>query len=193
MTRLALVVAPLLLLAYGAVRLLDPNHSPGAVWTASHLFYLLMFPAFACAALALRRLLDGRWRTVGTVLVGVGWLGAFAGMGQAAIDLAAGWGAPDKAARSLVADQLRETVPGAAYFYGIWPSLTQIAVFGLLVLAATGRRVPLWAPPLALVALLLPTVTSLDLIPVAALGVLPALLPAYRRLGDRAHVPSGAI
>ena len=118
-------------------------------------------------------------------------VGALSGIGQAVVDLLAGWGAADKAARGVAANHLREIIPGSDFFYGFWPALAQVGIVGLLVLAAVARRVPWWCAPPALVAFLLPTVTSLDLIPVAAVAVLPAVLPAFRALASRRPVPVG--
>ena len=188
MTRYALLAAPALLFCYGAVRLLDPTRSPGPVWTTSHLFYLAAFPTLALAALALHRLAGDR-AGIGWVLVALSGAGALSGIGQAVVDLLAGWGAADKAARGVAANHLREIIPGSDFFYGVWPALTQVGIVGLLVLAALTRRVPWWCAPLALVAFVLPTITSLDLIPVAAVAVVPAVLPAFRALASPRPVP----
>lgn len=187
-----LPLAPALLFAYGAVRLLDPTRSPGVVWTVSHVFYLASYPAVGAAAYAVRRLLadaSPSVRRLGSGLVALGWLGALCGIGQAVIDLVAGALASTKAERGVIADQLRDAVPGAAQlFYGPGPALSALAVIGLMTLAAwlPARRVPWWSPVLALGAWALPTL-SLDLIPVAALGLLVALWPPYRIL--RAETP----
>jgi len=189
----ALVAAPILLFGYGAVRLLDPTHSPGPVWTVSHLLYLAAFPALGLAAVALYGLLADRGvgvRCAGFVLVVAGWVGVLSGIGQAVIDLLAGQ-AVDKAQKAVLASQWREAIPGSAFFYGTYPSLAQVAVVGLLALAATGaaRRVAWWAAPLVLVAGLVPTVVSLDLIPVAALAILPAVWPVHRQLRAGSEQP----
>ncbi|MFE9214799.1 hypothetical protein ACFYN3_00470 [Streptomyces lavendulae] len=51
LTRAAFVTAPLLILAYGVIRLTDPDHGPGPVWTTGHLALtaamLLFVPVFA--------------------------------------------------------------------------------------------------------------------------------------------------
>ena len=196
MTRYALLTAPVLLFCYGSVRLLDPTRSPGPVWTVSHLFYLAAFPALALAALALRSLAADR-RRAALVCVVTSAVGALAGVGQAAVDLLAGWGAADKAARGVAANHLREIIPASDFFYGVWPALTQVGIVGLLVLAwipsgtAVAQRVPWWCAPLALAAFVLPTVASLDLIPVAAVAVVPAVLPAFRALAAPRPAPVG--
>ena len=189
MTRYALLTAPVLLFCYGTVRLLDPTRSPGAVWTVSHLFYLAAFPALAVAATALHQLADRRG--IAGIFVLASGVGALSGIGQAVVDLLAGWGAADKAARGVAANHLREIIPGSDFFYGVWPALAQVGIVGLLVLAAVARRVPWWCAPLALVAFLLPTLTSLDLIPVAAVAVVPAVLPAFRALASPRPVAVG--
>lgn len=190
MTPYALLTAPVLLFCYGAVRLLDPTRSPGPVWTVSHLFYLAAFPALALAALALHRLAADRPGTA-RLLVVLSGAGAVSGIGQAVVDLMAGWGAADKAARADAANHLREIIPGSDLFYGVWPALAQVGIVGLLVLAAVARQVPWWCAPLALAAFVLPTLTSLDLIPVAAVAVVPAVLPAFRALTAPRPVPVG--
>ncbi|MGI5130646.1 hypothetical protein ACQEVB_27835 [Pseudonocardia sp. CA-107938] len=183
MTRYALLTAPVLLFCYGVVRLTDPTRSVSAVWTVSHVFYLAAFPALALSAVALHRLVGDR-SVLGRGLVALSVVGALSGVGQALVDLLAGWGAPDKAARALAANHLRDVIPGSSFFYGFWPALAQVGIVGLLVLAARAGRVPWWCAPLALAAFLLPTLTSLDLIPVAAVAVVPAVLPAFRAAGS---------
>jgi hypothetical protein len=185
--------APGLLFGYGVVRLLDPSHSPGVVWTVSHVLYLLGYVAFGGAALAVcheLRAEGGGVLAVGRALVAVGWLGVAAGVGQSVIDLVAGASAVDKAERAVVADRLREAVPGAGWLlYGVGPALAYLAVIGLLALAAArpARRVPWWSPGVALVASGLPAV-GLDLIPVAAVLMLVALWPVHRGLRSAARV-----
>jgi hypothetical protein len=151
------------------------------------------FLTLGAAAVALLRLPPNHRplaRLVGRLLVLISRLGALCGIGQASIDLIAGAGALDKAQRALAANHLRDAIPGARQlFYGFGPSLSTYAVIALLVLAAAlaPRRIPWWSPALALVAAQLPALT-LDLIPVAALGIAVASWPAYRALrpGKRA-------
>ncbi|WP_028938134.1 hypothetical protein [Pseudonocardia spinosispora] len=182
-----LLATPVLLFGYGVVRLLDPSHSPGVVWTVSHLFYLAGFLAQAAGAVVVFRLLRDQGslvRRTGGTLVFVGWFGALCGIGQATIDLLAGAGAADKAQRAAEATRLREVIPGAEQlFYGLGPSLAALALIALLAIAAarTPRYVPWWSPPLALAAAQLPSLT-LDLIPVAALLIGAAIWPVHRRL-----------
>ncbi|WP_404960233.1 hypothetical protein [Streptomyces sp. 147326] len=45
-TRAAFLAAPLCMLAYGIIRLSDPDHGPGPAWTAGH---IALLPACRCS------------------------------------------------------------------------------------------------------------------------------------------------
>ncbi|MEU7895820.1 hypothetical protein AB0B45_23560 [Nonomuraea sp. NPDC049152] len=185
--RFAAVAAPLLMLAYGVIRLvgrMDGVYGPGLDWQAAHLANLAGLVLFVFLVLGIRRLLPrsvGRETVVAVTLVGAG-----ASIVQFVVDIAWGLLAADKAGMRELSRQFR-ALPGVDLaFYQVGPQLLYVGVVVLTGMLAYRRLLPWWSVGLVLVSSLLP-VATLDLLPVAAAGYLVALLPLRRRLGTQAQ------
>ena len=89
--RPAFIAAPVLVMGYGIVRLvdgLDGVRGPGPAWTIGHLAFLGALIAFISVFWQMRRMAGGR--ALATVCATAGTLGALALITQFSIDLAAG-------------------------------------------------------------------------------------------------------
>jgi hypothetical protein len=177
--RFSALAAPVLLLLYGVLRLidgLDGDHGPGLAWNLGH---ALFFVAFVLLGV----LTAGMWQLVPTatmgkrIVAGVSMLLGLFGVGcflwVILGDLFAGF---------------RHAAPLPDALEMIGPLLFQIGALALLVLLATARprRLPVWSPPLVLVGFLLFAV-NLDLIPVGALLVLAGLAPLTSTRWPKPH------
>lgn len=171
--RIAAVGAPVLLLLYGILRLvdgIDGVHGPGLAWNLGHILFFAAFVLLGVLLVGLRRLLAGAvpWQaalaTVATVagLVGVaGFLWVILG------DLVRG-----------LADQAPLPDP----LYAVTPLLFQFGLLTLLVQLATVRPpwIRWWSPPLVLVGFVA-IAGHLDLLPVGALLIMGGLADVIRR------------
>lgn len=180
----ALLTAPLLLAAYGVVRIVgksDGVYGPGLDWQAAHLLALAGVVLFVPAVLGLGALLPrGAWRS-GTVAVTMAGLAA--SMVQFSADIWFALRADDKAGMQALSRDFGD-IPGVdLVVYQVGPQLFFVGLLVLAILAARARRLPWWSPVVLLVGILLPPVT-LDLLPLSGLLILAALWPATR--GGRA-------
>lgn len=179
----ALLAAPLLLAAYGVVRIVgksDGVYGPGLDWQAAHLLALAGVVLFVPAVLGLGALLPrGAWRS-GTVAVTL--FGLAASMVQFGADIWFALRAQDKAGMRALSGEFG-AIPGVdLVVYQVGPQLFFVGLLVLTILAARARRLPWWSPAVLLVGIVLPPVT-LDLLPLSGLLILVALWPATR--GDR--------
>lgn len=178
--RSAFVAAPVLLFAYGVIRILDGldgSRGPGPAWTVGHLAFLGALAAFVPVFSHLRALIGGR---LAGATAAVGYAGMAALAVQFAIDLAVGFAAADKAEMSTLFDRV-QSVPGIIpVVYVIGPNLFFVALLALAVELAVARRVKAWVPVLVLADVTLPLVDK-DFIPVGAILLLIAFLPLIRR------------
>jgi len=167
--RRSALAAPLLLLSYGLLRLvdgLDGSHGPGVAWYVGHTAFLLSMLLLGVVAVGVRRLLptSARWlAALGTaaaaaVLAGVA---VFAWVILGDLRLDGGLGAPDPV-------------------LAVGPPLFTLGMVALLGLAAAvpPRPVPAYSPVFFL-GFAAPAL-SLDLLPLAGLLVLIALVPLAR-------------
>jgi hypothetical protein len=173
--------APLFLLAYGIVRLIDGadgNHGPGLAWTIGHLLFLAGFLLYAAVLVGLRRLIARR-RGVATVAVVAGLVGVVAFVRVIVIDLIVGIRAADPAAMDRMGDEY-DRWPGnlGIYdtFYEVGPLLFLVGLLTLAVLLTVGRKLPVWSPVLLVLGFVLITI-NLDLMPLGAAALLIAALP----------------
>ena len=173
--------APLLLFAYGIVRLIDGadgNHGPGPAWTIGHLLFLAGFLLYAAVLVGLRRLIARR-RGVATVAVVAGLVGVVAFVRVIVIDLIVGIRAADPAAMDRMGDEY-DRWPGnlGIYdtFYQIGPVLFLIGLLALAILLTVARKLPVWSPVLLVLGFVLITI-NLDLMPLGAAALLIAVLP----------------
>ena len=177
--------APLLLFAYGIVRLIDGadgNHGPGPAWTIGHLLFLAGFLLYAAVLVGLRRLIL-RGRGVATVAVVAGLIGVMAFLRVIVIDLIVGIRAADPAAMDRIGDEY-DRWPGnlGIYdtFYQIGPLLFLLGLLTLAILLTVARKLPAWSPVLLVLGFVLITI-NLDLMPLGAAALLIAVLPLVTR------------
>jgi hypothetical protein len=170
LVRFCAFAAPLLLLIYGLLRVidgLDGDRHNGPAWDLGHVAFFCGIVLFAVLAVALRRLDRPavRWQRVlvdvATALVLIGsacFLWVITG------DLFEGF-------------QSAAPLPDALELAG--PLLFQVGLLTLLVRLVLARRLPVWSPVATLVGFAAIGI-SLDLLPLGAALVVAALLPLAR-------------
>ncbi|MBT2458013.1 hypothetical protein [Streptomyces sp. ISL-86] len=198
LTRFSFVAAPVLLIAYGSVRLLvEGSKEPGAAWTTGHLAFLLGVLFFGVACEGLRRMAAASGgpvrRRVARAGMVAGLVGAAAAATQAVIDLYAGLQAADKPEMREIFAQVQDAPGVMPAVYTVGPAFLYLGMITLLA-ALKGRDA---VRSLALFVLGTATiVTNLDLMPLGGLCYLLAFAPLRRRATDlrvppAATVPSG--
>ncbi|PWR05404.1 hypothetical protein DKT68_27095 [Micromonospora acroterricola] len=183
LVRTAAVGAPVLLLLYGILRIidgLDGERGSGWAWNVGHALFLIAFVLFAGLVVGLRQLLLANSRGAGSSTTPPGGLRVLLDVAMVAGLVGAGaflWVIlGDLFPRLADAAPLPEPVMVAG------PLLFQLGLLTLLVRAAVARPrlVPVWGPPLALLGFLSIAV-NLDLLPIGAALILSGLLPLGRR------------
>lgn len=143
--RFSLVAAPLLVLAYGVLRLLDGldgSRGPGFAWTAGHLAFMTALVLFVQIFWRLRAM-AGRG-VLSTASAAAGTVGAVTLLGQFGVDIVVGFMAADHAAMSPLFEQVK-SVPGVqAVLYDVGPYLFYLAQLALVGQLAAMRRVTAW-------------------------------------------------
>ncbi|GAA3830861.1 hypothetical protein GCM10022226_59670 [Sphaerisporangium flaviroseum] len=196
---MSFVAAPLFLLAYGVIRLLDGldgSRGPGVAWTTGHAAFLIGTSLFGVVILGLYRTVADRVTglrlTAGASTV-IALLGTCATAGQVVIDLVVGLRAADRPEMNELFQQVQAYAGVKAAFYTVGPVLFYVGLLGLVVMhaVASPRKGGVWGP----VAIVLGTAlmaVDLDLIPVGAACYWFALAPAGWRLaqGDLADETS---
>ncbi|MET7671906.1 hypothetical protein [Micromonospora luteifusca] len=178
--RPAFIAAPVLVMSYGIIRLvdgLDGERGPGPAWTIGHLAFIGALVAFISVFWQMRRMTGGR--VLATVFATAGTFGALALITQFSIDLVAGLLATDNYGMSMTIHQVR-TLPGIsqpAYDFG--PYAFYLGQLALVVLLAVQRRVKVWTPILVLADLATPFIDK-DLIPLGSVLLLVSFLPLAR-------------
>ncbi|WP_285521265.1 hypothetical protein [Streptomyces lavendulae] len=185
LTRAAFVTAPLLILAYGVIRLTDPDHGPGPVWTTGHLALtaamLLFVPVFA-RLWALARQDAGRAGrlSAGTATL-LGLAGTLAVTVQACIDLQVGFRAADRPAMERLFEQVQSHPGVVPAVYGVGPLLFYVGLVWILVQLSARRRVGFWSPLAAVAGTAVAAAGGLDLMPLSAALFCASLAPLTRR------------
>ncbi|MGW5156051.1 hypothetical protein ACWEPN_11290 [Nonomuraea wenchangensis] len=178
--RTAFIAAPLLVLAYGVIRILDGldgERGPGLAWTTGHLAFIAALLLFVPIYWRLRRMAGGG--ALATATATAGTIGVAALVGQFGIDLVVGFMSADRAAMSVLFDQV-QSVPGVSFaVYDVLPFLFYIGQLALVTQLAVQRRIKVWTPVLVLADLVLPFVDK-DLIPLGALCLLVSFVPLAR-------------
>jgi hypothetical protein len=167
--RVAVLIAPVLLLLYGVLRLidgLDGKHGPGLAWDLGHTLFFIAFVVFGVVTLGLRQVVPvatRRSRNIANLATVAGLFGAACFLWVILGDLSA---------------DFHDAAPLPDPLELIGPLLFQLGVLTLLVMLVTARprRLPVWSPVLVLAGFLL-FAANLDLIPVGALLVLAGLAP----------------
>ncbi|MFD3541405.1 hypothetical protein ACFWUQ_18175 [Streptomyces sp. NPDC058662] len=184
LTRFSFIAAPVLLIAYGCIRLFAVgSRAPGWAWTTGHAAFLLGVVLFGVACTGLHRIAaaDGgpaRRRFARGGLV-AGLVGTGAAFTQAAVDLYVGLRAADKPEMRELFAQVQD-IPGVMpLVYTVGPLFLYVGLITLLA-SLTGRD--------ALRSLLLVVVgtvaigSDLDFLPVGGLCYLLAFAPLTRRV-----------
>jgi hypothetical protein len=175
--RIAFVAAPLLVMAYGVIRILDGldgSRGPGLAWTTGHLAFIAALAMFISTFLQMRRM-AGR-DLLSTVSATIGIIGVLALSAQFVIDMVVGFLSADRAGMGVLFDQI-QAVPGVSIaVYDGGPFLFYIGQLALVVQLAVVRRVKVWTPFLVLLDLLLPFIDK-DLIPLGAIFLLISFVP----------------
>ncbi|PZG23102.1 hypothetical protein [Nonomuraea aridisoli] len=191
--RISFVAAPLLVLAYGVIRILDGldgSRGPGLAWTTGHLAFMAALVLFVQIFWRMRAM-AGR-NALATVTAALGTVGVATLLAQFGIDIVVGFMAADHAAMGPLFDQVR-SVPGVRLaVYDGGPFLFYLAQLGLVVQLAARRRIKAWTPVLVLLDLALPFADK-DLIPVGAVLLLVSFLPLARRADEGTARPAAAL
>ncbi|WP_214413079.1 hypothetical protein [Sphaerisporangium fuscum] len=179
-SRIAFIAAPVLVFAYGVIRILDGldgSRGPGLAWTTGHLAFMAALVLFVRTFWTMRRMAGGNaLATTGAV---VGTAGVVALLAQFGIDIAVGFLSADHAGMNVLFDQVRSVpgVPIAVYDGG--PFLFYAGQLALVAQLAAMRRVKAWTPVLVLLDLVVPFIDK-DLIPLGALCLLVSYVPLAR-------------
>ncbi|MEV4242633.1 hypothetical protein ACWDOR_21020 [Streptosporangium canum] len=184
--RFAFVAAPLLVLAYGVIRILDGldgSRGPGLAWTTGHLAFIAALALFVPIFWEMRRMAGrGALSTVSAVMGSVGILAASA---QFVIDIVVGFLSADHAAMGVLFDRI-QAVPGVSLaIYDGGPYLFYLGQLALVVQLAVIGRVKAWTPVLVLLDLVLPIVDR-DFIPLGAIFLLVSFVPLARGIAPTA-------
>ncbi|WP_158849960.1 hypothetical protein [Saccharothrix deserti] len=176
--RPAFIAAPLLVLVYGVVRIIDGFDGvkgPGPAWTTGHLAFMGALALFVAIFGQMREMIGPRARV--TALIAT--LGALALFGQFSVDVVAGFLAGDHAEMAAISQDVR-SLPGVSLaFYDLGPYLFYIGQLVLVVQLALHRHARVWTPVLVLADLAMPFVDK-DLIPLGAVLLLVSFLPLAR-------------
>ncbi|MGI5286063.1 hypothetical protein ACQEVF_22380 [Nonomuraea polychroma] len=179
--RFAFIAAPLLVLAYGVIRILDGldgSRGPGIAWTTGHLAFIAALVLFVPIFWRLRQMAGGT--TLATVSAVAGTAGIVTLLAQFGIDVVIGFMAADHDAMGPLFDQV-QAVPGVQLaVYDAGPYLFYVAQLALVIHAAVRKEVKAWTPVLVLIDLMLPLIDK-DLIPVGAVFLLVSFWPLARR------------
>ncbi|MER7174406.1 hypothetical protein [Streptomyces mesophilus] len=166
------LIAPLLLVLYGLLRLvdgMDGQHGPGLAWNLGHTLFLLGFVLFGVVTVRLRQLVPvatARRQLLANAAAAAGMFGVACFLWVIIGDLFA---AVDSAAPL---PEPLEMIGPLAFQLG-W--LTLLA----MLVAATPRLLPLWSPMAVLGGFVL-FAANLDLLPIGALLLMAGLAPVAR-------------
>lgn len=199
MTRIAFHLAPALMLAYGAVRLIDGRdgqHGPGPAWTVGHLLFLGSLLLYGAVIAGLWRRMPvaegGRARRViAGALTAMAAVGLVTFVRVAIIDIVVGLRAADSAEKSALSDRYADVpavLPQA--FYEIGPVLFMLGLTALLVQHAVvgPRRAAVAASPVLVLLAFVGITANLDLLPAGAALIWLALFPHTRE--QRQSIPA---
>lgn len=154
--------------------LADGHYGPGVDWQAAHIVGLVGIVLFIPAVLGMERMLpQGNWRT-GTVIVTL--VGLATTIVQFGADIVFALQAENEADMSRLSHDF-SAIPGVRLtFYMVGPPLFFLGLIVLSVLLVRAGRLPWWSPVVLAFSTVLPMLT-LDLIPLAGLGILASVLP----------------
>jgi hypothetical protein len=190
--RFAYIGAPALVTAYGLARLIDGidgSKGPGPAWTIGHLFFLVALALFGVAMVGLWRE-RRRWFTSAALVGGI--VGAVAMARVVVVDIVVAWGAADRAEMEREYPKY-DDFPGLPDGLGgaldaVGGVLFPLGLVVLLVHLAVVRRLPWWSPVLATAGFAV-ILATLDLLPLAGVLLLVALVPMVTGT-SRSRVPA---
>jgi hypothetical protein len=183
--RVPFIAAPVLMLVYGVVRIIDGfdgERGPGPAWTIGHLVFIVAMVMFLLVFRHLHRL-AGR-DALSTVALVVAAVGAVALVGQFGVDIVSGLLADDHARMAEISRSVHGNQLVALAIYDVGPYLFYAGQFVLVVQLAVTRRIAGWTPFLLLADLVLPLVDK-DLIPIGAAALLVSFVSISRRIPAR--------
>ncbi|MGW6832305.1 hypothetical protein ACWGCI_02710 [Streptomyces sp. NPDC054949] len=193
LTRFSFLAAPVLLVVYGAVRLLvEGSKEPGAAWITGHFAFLFGVLFFGAACEGLRRTVAASAGPARRRVARAGAVAALAGAAaatvQAVIDLYAGFRAADKPEMSEIFARVQD-VPGVMpVVYTVVPVFLYLGTITLLAaLRGPGavRSLVLFVLGTAAIA------ANLDFLPLGGLCYLLAFAPLRSRVPGP-HAPVAA-
>ncbi|WP_188194257.1 hypothetical protein [Nonomuraea sp. SYSU D8015] len=167
--RFTFIAAPLLMLAYGLIRILDGLdgvYGPGLAWTAGHLAFMGGLVFFVVIFRDLYRRLGRAWPATISVILGLAGIACL--FAQFGIDIVIGFMAADRDAMGTMFDQVQALPAVRLAVYDVGPFLFYVAQFALVVHLAVRGQVKAWMPVMMLAGLVLPVIDK-DLIPVSAI------------------------
>jgi hypothetical protein len=185
--RFPFIAAPVLMFAYGVIRILDGldgERGPGPAWTIGHLVFVVAMVMFLLVFGHLHRL-AGR-DALSTVTLVVAAAGAVALIGQFGVDITAGFLADDHARMAEISRGVKANTMVSLAIYDVGPYLFYAGQFVLVLQLAVTRRIAGWTPVLLLADLVMPLVDK-DLIPVGAAALLVSFAAISRRVPARAE------
>ncbi|MFJ9560694.1 hypothetical protein ACIRQQ_11705 [Streptomyces fuscichromogenes] len=182
MTRTAFIAAPLCMLAYGAIRLSDPDHGPGPAWTSGHVALItgvLLFGAVLPGLLRLSEPTAGAARLSARTATLLGLVGVAAVTVQGVIDIVVGFRADDRAGMNRLYEEIQSHPGVLPAVYTVGPMLFYVGLLWLVVQLAVQGRIGAWRPVLVTLGIAV-AAAGLDLIPLSALLFCAALSPLGR-------------
>lgn len=185
--RIVFIAAPLLMFAYGVLRLLDGLdgvHGPGPAWTIGHLAFLVAVIMFEFVFLHLWRLAGRDAMATATLVVAT--VGTIALVTQFSIDIVAGFMADNHAEMSELFPGLHSNTFVSLFVYDAGPYLFYVGQLVLVAQLAVQRKIAAWVPALVVLGLVMPVIDK-DLIPVAAIIWLVAFVVG---IPTRSKVPA---
>lgn len=183
--RIPFVAAPVLMFAYGIIRILDGldgERGPGPAWTIGHLVFVAAMVMFLLVFRHLHRLAGQD--TPSTVTLVVAAVGAVALIGQFGVDIVSGFLADDHARMAEISRSVKGNTLVSLAIYDVGPYLFYVGQFVLVLQLAVTRRVAGWTPVLLLADLVMPLVDK-DLIPIGAAALLVSFVSISRRIPAR--------
>ncbi|RJL22106.1 hypothetical protein [Bailinhaonella thermotolerans] len=175
--RAAFVAAPLLVLGYGVLRILDGldgSRGPGPAWTLGHLSFLAALALFIPILLRMRRTAGAGGLTTAATVVSL--VGVAALVAQFTVDIVGGFLSADHAELSRFFAEVKGLPVVPLAIYDVGPYLFYLGQIVLIGQLAAQRRVKGWTVALYVAYLVTPAISK-DLIPVSAILLLAAFLP----------------
>lgn len=167
------------MLAYGAIRLSDPDHGPGLAWTGGHIAMVCGVLLFGVALPGLLRLSEpaaGAARLSARVAMSLGLVGVVAVTAQGVIDIVVGSRADDRAGMQRLFEDLQSHPGVTPAVYTVGPALFYLGLLWLVIQLAVRRRVSVWRPVLVVLGVAA-MVVDLDLMPLSGVLFCVALSP----------------